>query len=447
MKASFSHCRKAQYAVYKLWNTEINRNCNEVSCWRKRVSGILFLFALISSFLFICSDSQGAVFSIKPTISFAEEYDDNIFLLNENKKDDFITRVSPSVNIIYQTPLWDWALDYTLFWRYYSKLGQGKDSHYANLTSKMNLVNNFLFLDLKDAYENVVLDPRRPYADQNLDVNKTDSNTLTASPYITYPLKQGLTLTTGYRYTNIWYREGVGINRQMHTAFASLEHPFNANLTGSVYAEYTADRPEKTEPNNDQTSASIKIAYAMNPRTSFAGSVGYRSISFSGGDSKDRLIYDAGLTYNFYENGKIELKANSAFIDSPMFGVYESRMEQVTVTYGAPIELNGGVFHRRDSYFEDIEGNRTDEAFGVTGGLEYKTTGRMTYRASGSYERNRYLPQDQERKIFIAGLDVNYKLAPKATIGVYYHYVRSTGDIEIDSYTDNVVGLQLRMEL
>ncbi len=414
---------------------------------KKRVSGILFLFALAFSFLFSCPESQCAEYSIKPSITASEEYDDNIFLTKEDKKDDYITRATPSLALSYKTPWWDLALDYRLFWRYYAKLAESRNSHYADLISKMDIINKFLYLDITDRYENVVLDPRQHFTETNLDVNKTDSNTLTASPYIKYPFTPVLMLSTGYRYTNIWYREGAGTNRQLHTAFASLERQFSGSFTGSINAEYTADRPEQAFSNSDRTSAFIKITYAMNPRTSFDGSVGYTSISFSGDGTTNRPLYDARLTYSFYGTGKLELRANSAILDSAEFGVYESRMEQASVTYGTPLQFNGRVFHKRDKYGDISVRGRTDEIVGVAGGLDYKATSRLTYNISARYERDRYKPQDQERDIFGAAIGLGYKLTPKATLGVYYHYDRSTGDIQVDSYSDNVVGIQMRIEI
>ena len=50
----------------------------------------------------------GAEFRIQPGIALSEEYNDNIFLVPEKMEYDYIARISPSINIIYNGPFWDW---------------------------------------------------------------------------------------------------------------------------------------------------------------------------------------------------------------------------------------------------------------------------------------------------------------------------------------------------
>jgi uncharacterized protein (PEP-CTERM system associated) len=110
--------------------------------------------------------------------------------------------------------------------------------------SKTKVIDNLLSLDVEDHYYSVVLDPRKPSTEANLETNRTDTNDFKASPSISYAINPAMTLTAGYRYTNIWYRESDSINRQMHTGFASLQNAFSPTLTAALGVEYMADRPE-----------------------------------------------------------------------------------------------------------------------------------------------------------------------------------------------------------
>ncbi|MEW6215385.1 MAG: TIGR03016 family PEP-CTERM system-associated outer membrane protein, partial [Nitrospirota bacterium] len=187
-----------------------------------RISILGFRILSIAAFLSVVynrPESEGAEFSLRPSVTVREEYDDNILLTKDNRIDDYITRIMPSVGITYKTPLWDWTLDYTLIWWYYSKRGEGDTSHNLTLMSKVNVIKNLLYLDISDTYSSVVLEPRRPSTEINLAINRTDSNTLNLSPYIKYQIGPATALSAGYRYTNIWYKEVTGIDREMHTGF------------------------------------------------------------------------------------------------------------------------------------------------------------------------------------------------------------------------------------
>lgn len=391
------------------------------------------------------TSSEGAEFTFKPSITMREEYDDNIFLTRDNTEGDYITRVLPSVSMNYKAPLWDWTLNYTLHWWYYAKLREGNTSHDATLISKTKLIQNFLYFDVYDTFSNVVLNPRLASTETNLQQNRSDTNALSVSPYIKYQIDPAVALSTGYRYANIWYRQESGINRQMHTGFVTGEYLISPLVTLKASAEFTADRPEKTFPDNNQVSLFAGVVYKISPKMDFDGILGWRWIDFDAqNDDTKRPVYNMGLIYRLSEKGQIELRAEAAVLQSPEDGVYDSRTEQIAARYGEAFSISGSIFHRYDKYLEQ---DRKDDVYGVKIGLGYRPDQRLTFGIGGSYEKDKYLPQNDKRDIYTAALGIDYKLTAKATLGVTYSFNKSTGDVPFDNYTDNVVGLQLKVEI
>ncbi len=402
---------------------------------------ILLSLSACLSVLFILSQADSAEVTFKPSIVLSEEYDDNIFLTDDNRKGDYITRILPSFHIDYKTPFWDLNSDYTLNWRYYANMKQGKDSHNLNLKSQVRIVRELLYLDMSDIYSSVVLNPRQPSTDVNLDINRSDSNNAIVSPYVKYQINPMSSLTTGYRYTNIWYRKGDAVNRQTHTGFATVEYLYSRRLKTSLSAEYTYDRPENNpldKPNN-RTTVSVRAIYALNQRTDIDGSFGYRWIHFSDGRRENMPVYSALLTYRFHETGRIELTANSSFTPSPELGTLESRTGQIAVVYGKPFVINSSVFYRRDKY---IERDQQDDTVGLTLGLEHKLNPRWTYKVSGRYEHGRFLPEKTERDTYGASGEASYALTNKASISLSYNHTRQNGQLEYDDYRDNIIVLR-----
>jgi hypothetical protein len=402
---------------------------------------ILFSLSACFSVFFSLSQAEAAGVSFIPSIVVREEYDDNIFLTDDDRNADYITRILPSFHIDYKTPFWDLSSDYTLNWWYYANLRESKNSHNLKLESQVRIIRNLLYLDMSDTYSSVVLNPRRPSTESNLDVNRSDSNNAIISPYVKYQINPIISLSTGYRYNNIWYRRGDAVNRQTHTGFATIEYLYNRRLKTSFSAEYTDDRPESNpldKPNN-QTAVSLRAIYTLNPRTDMDGSLGYRWVRFSDGRRKNMPVYNALITYRFHETGRVELAAGSVFTPSPELGTLESRTGQLTIVFGKPFVINSGIFYRRDKY---IERDQQDDTVGLTLGLEHKPNPRLTYKVSGRYEYGKFLPEKRKRDTYSASGEVSYMLTNRSTISLNYNHTRANGHLELDNYRDNIIAVR-----
>jgi len=63
------------------------------------VRGKIFFFFVISFFLFPMICLAESRFELTPRISLSQVYDDNIYLEANNEKSDYLTTVSPGINI------------------------------------------------------------------------------------------------------------------------------------------------------------------------------------------------------------------------------------------------------------------------------------------------------------------------------------------------------------
>ncbi len=417
-----------------------------IFCLRSAVKHIYLLavIAVFSSVVWNCSETYGADISIKPSVTLREEYDDNIFLTRDNRVDDFITKVIPSLSITHKTPIWDFGLNETLYWWYYAKKAVGYYSNAADITSKLSVVKNLLYFDVTDTYSSVVLNPRGPSTTENLNVNRSDTNIFNVSPYLKYQLDPATAVTTGYTYTNIWYRNSEGVKRQQHKGFLSVQHAFNPKVNIVLGAEYLADRPENTEPDNDQKALFSTLVYKIDPRTSLEGTAGYRMFTFANSADQNKFFYDVGVVYRLPQKGNIELRASQLFSASPTEGIVETSSQKLTVNYGEAVSVNGSVYHSKDNYFQI---GLTNEATGFLAGLSYAPNLRRTYRVSGGYERDTYLPGSEKRSTYLASAGIDHRLSAKVVLSMSYVYNKSTGQLEENNYTDNTMFLQLKIEI
>jgi len=403
------------------------------------------ILSCISLFpLFLCAPANSAEFSLKPSIAVRQSYDDNVYLTKEDMESDFITRVLPSFNMQYKSESWDLSSDYTLNWWYYWKLKEATDSHNLNLSSQVRVIKNLLYLDVSDIYSSVILDPRRPSTDINLETNRSDSNNANISPYVKYQITPLLSLLSGYKYANIWYKEENGVKRQMHTGFATVEYKFSPTLITSLSVEHTYDRPENNTINeaNHKTAAFFKALYTLNPQTDLNASIGYSWISFANKRRDNIILYSVLLTHRLGGSGRVELRADSTFTPSPENGVMESYSEELNLIYGETFIVNAGIFHRIDRY---LETGQKDNSIGSIAGIEYKLNPRLTTKVSGRYEKNKFLPEDRNTEIYGASGEISYLLTNKATLSLSYNYQRGISRIDTDDYWNNVVAVEINL--
>lgn len=427
----------------------------------------LFIIVLFFVNGFIATSiSEGAELFIRPSIDFVQEYNDNIYLSRDSRKSDYISRALPSLSMSYKTPFWEWQFNYMLNWWYYHNLGKSFDSHSLDLTSKLTIIDNFLYLDIKDNYANIALDERRSSNEDNLNVNRTDTNTLIISPYIKYRLTPIVSLTTGYKYTNTWYRVEDGINRQMHTGYITINYMINPKFNTSMGVEYTMEQPENQEPRNKQTLAFISASYVMSQRTNLDGSIGFRQIEFSKGNDESSYYYNFIVLNRFHEHGNIELGIFSEIISTALYGVQENRTERLTISYGDILKATGSIFHSEIEYLEDelteetvSEKNLKNDIVGVTTSLEYRPTPLLTFRISGAYQEYSYLFQryndflkkyeykKEIREVYTASSGMDYRVTEKITVALTYSHTKENGRTASENYRNNIVAVRLRINI
>jgi len=206
--------------------------------------------------LFVASAAH-AEFKLTPSLIVREEYNDNIDLTRDNRQDDFITTIIPSLTGTIDTNLLKLSLDYGLYFRLFAKHSDKDETSLARtqrlrLDSTFNPIRDILFLKVSDVYARVPIDERRQVGVGNDFVNTSDSNIFIVNPYLVYPVTSSISLSAGYTYKNTWYKDPQGEDAQDHTATGRLTKTFGERL--SIYGEYAyrTHRPKDTIRNNNE---------------------------------------------------------------------------------------------------------------------------------------------------------------------------------------------------
>ncbi len=425
---------------------------------RRAVVSTLFLVVAWAS-------RASAELTFTPGIMVREEYNDNIDLTKDNRRHDFITTVTPSLNALIDTNLLKLSLDYGLFFKLFAKHSEDNETSLAKtqrvrFDTTYNPIRDILFLKVSDVYARVPIDERRPVAAGNDFVNTTDSNILTVNPYIVLPLTSSISLTAGYTYKNIWYDDPEGETAQDHSATGRLTKTFGERL--SIYGEYAyrAHRPkDKIRIENILSSSFLGYDTDGNPDFSFPEPVSSQESGWNGYDTHTGMIGavlqvtpkltlsgSAGKIFYRYKSGTLTetlqfLYGTALIVEAPpVLREYRPADSDSLIWNAQANYLLSERFTVTANYAQDFYDSVNDGAVKrkTTGGsIKYKQGIEATL--AGFYTNSDYETEDREDKSAGGTLSARVPLGANlaANVGGSYTRYRFSPD-EIITVTEKV---------
>jgi hypothetical protein len=385
----------------------------------------------------------GADFSIRPSLAISEEYTDNVFENNLGKRSDYITRLLPGVAMKYTAPLWDWELGYAFDYRYYAK-GSRKDdtTHILNAGGLVKLIDEKLFLELSDTYKRVSLDVTRDTTNESLYQNQSDQNVGVISPYLLLHPTPHLTMKSGYRYMNTWYKVPQAVSRQDHVGFINNSYELTPTLFLTGDYTFTREIPDRIS-SFSRHEASIGPRYEYAEKSFIYAQAGFIATDYNNGTHLLNPSWNAGLTHTF-DTVIAQISTSTRYSDDPL-GV--SMME---TSYSASLtgNLQRGTLTLKGSYTEfsdaiaDTLKNKRYSG-GVAGTLD------LTRELRGSlgftYENYRELLLGGMTERYFVNCGLNYSFGKELTAGVSYKYIEySSARIAADNWQVNRLLLEVK---
>lgn len=390
------------------------------------------------------------------SLALSEEYNDNIYLSPDKPMTDYVTRVLPSIRMVYEAPFWEWDLAYTFDYRAYLYKSKTHDStHALILRNRTNLVPDRLFFELQDTYNRVSLDTVRDYTQQSLFVNQSDRNELSLSPYLVFDLTSQTSGTAGYQYRNLWYREEEGINKSGHSVFVDLADELGprTKITGGIrYLHEDADERLSTSPTQTFVIATYdKIDIYAGPRYEYAeGSfvwliLGNSWISPEKEIRQTQGFWDVGIAHRFLTY-TLTLNAALTYIDDPQLIV--RRQDRYTATFQKNTErwtlaATVGRWEYRNFLTKRLQSTRN----GLGGTLGYALT--RALRGSYSFNIDRYEDNTLSTysMLYLNSLRLEYQFPANTTLALDWRSEHGYSPDKANfylNYDNNRVALEIR---
>jgi len=428
--------------------------------------------AAAASFLLVCAwaSHASAEFKLAPSLSIREEYNDNIELTRDNRKDDFITTIGPSLGISWKTSMLELSADYGVNFRFYLKNSDRNETDYsgaqrAKADTTITLLPERLFLKVSDVFERVPIDERDQVALDNYFVNMTNTNRLTVNPYLQYPLTSTIFLNAGYTYTNIWYDDPAGDDSESHSVTGGLTKQFGERL--SIFGNYSHkwEMPKNT-PKYESRTATIGAFSQVTPKLRVSGSVGGTESDY--GDIQgfkikrivrlpdgtflvlfepvrmDRktssVIWNVQATYALSERISLALGWSQSVQDSVYQGSTRNRTYNGSLSYDAKIPLTLSANYTEATY---LLIDRKDKTLGGTISTSIPLFPSIILRLSGTYNHHTFQPDGEKVDRYGVSAGFDYELS-FTTIGVGYTYNNSNSSINENDYYNNIAFVQAR---
>lgn len=413
--------------------------------YTKLISTIQFVscafFVLVAVLTFIAS-TEAAELAIRPSIAVSEEFTDNVFETEVNKRSDFITRAIPGIDLKYRAPVLEWDLGYNFDYRYYLRQTRGDErTHYLNTRGHISLVDNLFFLDVTDNYQRVSLDITRDVSRESLFVNQSDQNIVTASPYFVIRPAPQMNLRLGYRYVNTWYKSPDAIDKTDNIGFA--EGTYNVSPKMDVNGGYTFTRDDSTVKDYNKHDVYTGFRYEYADISFLFGQVGGTWIKYSKDSTFIAPFWNAGIKHQF-GSFAATINAGVRYYEDPL-----RTMTQETIYSGAvDKDFKRGTVGAFLSYaeFVDTEIDRL-QTRSSTAGMRGRYELMNDLVASLSFEASRYDHKDTggyTRRLF-ADTRLSYAFVKDLTCSLYYMYIDYYSPVIVsDNKQINRVILEIR---
>lgn len=420
--------------ISKVWRNS-NRTMKTFNCYIV----IMVLAFLLLDFMAVSSYAE---LRITPTISVSEEYNDNLFETETNRKSDYITRTLPGLSFLYTAPFWKWDLAYNFDYRHYARgLRNDENTHNLRANGSLNLIENLLFLDVSDVYSRVSLDVARNAANEGLFVNQTDQNLLTVSPYFQFRPTDTISLKTGYVYTNNWYSDPRSPARSRHSGLIELSYTMNPKVL--VTTTYRMDREDSSIGRFYRHELYAGPRYEYAERSFISAMGGLSRTDYDRGLEVMNPYWSVGVTHSF-DTVTANLSSSIRYTDDPLGGAVR---ESNYISLSLQKTIHGGSLGIISSYSELYDINRqTTTTERLTAGVNgnYEIYPHLNARVGFTFENYRYVSRHGTTRRYYADTGLTYSFGNDLSLGISYrHAAYDSPQIAEDNMRVNRIILEI----
>ena len=473
----------------------------------KHWNEVIRYFVAVSLVALPCTALAGQ-WRVSSGVGVSERYSDNDNLSATDKKDKFVTVVSPEISL---SGSGGGRINYDVLSSIaHHESSDGNDSTNPALNGNANaeLVDQILFFDVSSTVNQNRVDPFRSTGDDAVSRAQSDNVTTTysytLSPYLVGRINSFADIELRYSYDEQWNsdsevsdssRQAVSFNLNSGRDFAI----FDWGLVGN-YSKTDADDSDSGQSNDDELkSADLRLGYRVSRKLRLRGSVGREWNDFDSVHSDiDGKRWDFGATWTPNKRTTVDIGYGERFFgDTPTVDISYRRKKSVfTASYtkeltdartlrreqgifdedpfGNPIDPvtgdpvfvypdEGQIVDERISFSWSRQGKRTtltwsgdhsvqepqssrEEVVFISSSLELtrRLTSKLSFDTSVDWE-NQENELDEEFETWRFNMGLSRPIGSKSNVSLQYTYTDRDSDLPDDGYEENRVVLNYRI--
>lgn len=403
-------------------------------------------------FLFCClgvlwgvPTAASAKIKLTPKMTVEEKYTDNLFLDDQNEQDEWITTLSPGIDIIIDSRWIDLSLDYSFRYDYYKNNDDLTDFDFSG-GQRANLGTTFFegrpFTLLVDAtISRETLDEREASSATNELINKSTVYDLTVNPQYRFRLGGQSSLVFGYIYDRTDHDDSRGDDSQGHSARVSLLRELSVNTQISANYTYKMNISDDEEDYNEQ-SYTLGLSQQLGPRTKISLEGGFSTVEYVDiNDDQESFSWSADVNYRLSAPITLSLMSSQDFDNSATNGLTKSRDASFMISYKKGSFAAGlETFWEQTDYIRTV---REDESYGGRFDLSIPLNSNLSSGLDAEYKVSDFAGQiDNSVDQYSAGASLHYNIRRFLT-SINYEYRVYDADINTQDYTENTVILSV----
>ncbi|MBW2102627.1 MAG: outer membrane beta-barrel protein [Deltaproteobacteria bacterium] len=387
-------------------------------------------------------------FDVTPALSVSEQYDDNIYLSERNEKSDYITSVSPSLNLGFRAQHTDLDLRYGPSFVFYDDQDRNDTVRHSGSLSFGRQLGRHLRMSLSDTLtrseepieeaEDVegVRSNREPYYRNN------------ASGSLNYIFGQGDSITLGYGHAWLKNDDKTVDNGITQTPNASLTYSFNVQNSVTLTYGYTKAefwRDEGTA-GDDYTghSAGVRYTYRFTKHTSASLGYNFSTRNFDG-DTEEYKVHDGSLDFSHAFSRDFSVSMGAGYFKQDKDVSKDQKGYSYNLDFSKRIErgsLSIGGRGGWDEAYLEAERRGFSKYYSGTASADYQVLEPLKVFAGGSYRLDRQA-DGREWKTWSGNCGLSWSFLRWFSLSLTYTYRQRDDDIDTDDYEVNQVMLTL----
>jgi hypothetical protein len=398
-------------------------------------------------------------FNMAPRIAVTEEFNDNVYLEEDNRNSDRITTVEPGITLSWDAAQFNVALDYSLLFRYFnnnSDLNETsfKDIQRGSLQAVLFPRNNFTITAGGDI-SRVVVDESDRNSTENEFINRATMYHYFINPTYLMHFSSTLSARLGYRFEQTAYDQveyadetqdfGDPNDSYQHEASFDLIKQFGSRTTitaGYKFTDFHIDNndPGENEEDYKRHDVFLKLEEKLTSRLTLTAMGGKAFFDFEESGSENGNMWQVGLDYQATETTSYGIEYSYDYQNSVDRGLAKHEDYTAYARYDRRFSADLELFYRKSIYSEgeiDLGDFSHDRGKGASLTLSHPLGRNLSLSFFTDYARWNYRPDTEEVDNYGFGPTLSYTYR-NFKFSLSYTYRRYNSDLEDNDYTNNI---------